>query len=127
MEKQDKIFDYNKCLSDIAKIEENSKSVWDFYKILLKNDKKNISPNLREFQISVRSYLGITQEQLSKQFDIKQNAFSRYENGVRKMPFEIFIGLTEMIGYEIVMKKREEKWGSEDESVKGYQAEKKSW
>jgi DNA-binding XRE family transcriptional regulator len=106
---------------------DNPDSDQNIYKRLLENDKKKIKPGLREFMIYAREQLGITQEQMARQLDIKQNALSRYENGARRVPIYVFLGVAEMIGYEIVISKRKEKWGSNDEIVKEYEEEKKQW
>lgn len=99
----------------------------NIYKRLLENDKKKVKPGLREFMLFAREQLGITQEQMANQLDLKQNALSRYENGVRKVPIDVFLAVAEMIGYEMVIRRREAKFGTSDEIVKDYEDEKKQW
>lgn len=111
----------------IKKIMSIPASVWTIYKFLLSNDRKNKSPNLREVIIATREILGLTQEQMAKLFEIKQNALSRYESGKRKVPIDIYAGAVELLGYELVMKKRKEKFGKDDEMVKEYEEDKKQW
>ena len=40
--------------------------------------------------------------------NIKQNTLSRYENGIRPVPFILFMDLCRELGYEISIKKRED-------------------
>jgi DNA-binding transcriptional regulator YiaG len=124
MEENKSLLEAEKCIEAVAEIKG---SVWAVYKTLLKNDKKNVSPNLREFIIAVRETLGITQEQMARLFDTKQNAFSRYEKGARRVPIDVYAGAWELLGYDLVMKKREAHFGKDDEFVKEYEEEKKQW
>jgi DNA-binding XRE family transcriptional regulator len=84
----------------------NPNSDMNIYKRLLSNEKNKVKPGLKEFMLYARGSLNITQEEMANRLGIKQNALSRYENGARRVPIDIFLTVAEVMGYEIILKKK---------------------
>ncbi len=97
------------------------------YELLKGNKKDKSKPQLKDFIKYTRETLGYTQQEFANWLDIKQNTLSRYENGIRPVPFVLFMDLCHELGYDISIKKREKDLGSNDELVKEYKEEKKQW
>ncbi len=85
--------------------EDNNKNLTRTDKLItfnLSNKVYDKRPSFSEFLILARNELGYTQEQMAEKFGIKQNTWSRYENGKRQVPIDLFFKITEMVGFEFV-------------------------
>ena len=97
------------------------------YELLKKNKKDKDKPQLKDFLRYARETLGYTQQEFARWLNIKQNTLSRYENGIRPVPFMLFADLCYELGYDIAVKRREAKWGPDDELVKDYKEVRNKW
>lgn len=58
--------------------------------------------NLKEIRINS----GLTQEELSKKIDMKQQQYSRYERNVNKIPLDTFLKILEACKLKIELTKK---------------------
>lgn len=79
------------------------------YDLLKNNNGDSNKPQLKDFIKYARETMGYTQKEFADWLNIKQNTLSRYENGIRPVPFILFMDLCRELGYEISIKKREDK------------------
>lgn len=104
-----------------------SKGESALYKLLKNNKKNKDEPKLKDFIRYTRETLGYTQQEFANWLNIKQNTLSRYENGIRPVPIELFMDLCYELGYEIVIEQRKDMFGEKDWFVKEHKEERNKW